>query len=174
MEAKVLVSVDVTKPLKFKKKILTASGEEIVVYLIYEKLHRYCYSCFMISHEKRDCPQLTDHQRQANRKNRVAPIPVEHRRREEYREGSCRRLDEHWRPSLNQDEVREGSRTRHNRSVDEPARDREIEIKENRSDEGAHRCPVRRSLYHTNELARREVRNPVLQCLVRKEIKTFP
>ncbi|KAG7594365.1 Zinc knuckle CX2CX4HX4C [Arabidopsis thaliana x Arabidopsis arenosa] len=60
---KIQVSVDVTRPLRFEKKAISSNGEEHLVTFKYEKLHRYCFTCKMISHEERSCPHLTDEDR---------------------------------------------------------------------------------------------------------------
>lgn len=45
-----------------------------MVSLTYEKLYRYCFTCSLISHEERDCPHLSDHQRQTNRERRMMTL----------------------------------------------------------------------------------------------------
>ena len=96
-EARVLVAVNVTKPLKFKKKVVTDDGEEVTVSFTYEKLYRYCFTCFMISHEERDCPNLSDHQKQINKERRVDALHGDVRRRgvDGHRVGDQRREFRH-------------------------------------------------------------------------------
>lgn len=60
---KLQVIVDVSKPLMFDKKAVSEEGEEVLVTFKYEKLHRYCFTCKMISHEERSCPLLTEEER---------------------------------------------------------------------------------------------------------------
>lgn len=60
MDARIRVSIDVTRPLKMKKKVVLDNGEEVTVSFVYEKLYRYCFTNFMISHEERDCPHISD------------------------------------------------------------------------------------------------------------------
>lgn len=96
-ETRVLVSINVTKPLRFKKKVILDSGETVTVSHSYEKLYWYCFTCFMISHEERDCPFLSDHQCQSNKERRVAALPVDGRKQaggrgEEDRRAGDRRL----------------------------------------------------------------------------------
>lgn len=59
-------------PLHFDKKVMLPSGEVVPIKLSYEKLHRWCFTCRMISHEERTCPLLTDEQRQERRTARDA------------------------------------------------------------------------------------------------------
>lgn len=61
--AKLQVTVDVSKPLLFDKKAISEDGEEVTVTFKYEKLHRYCFTCKMISHEERYCPLLTEEEK---------------------------------------------------------------------------------------------------------------
>lgn len=60
---KIQVSVEVTRPLRFEKKAVSSNGEEHLVSFKYEKLHRFCFTCKLISHEERSCPHLTDDDR---------------------------------------------------------------------------------------------------------------
>ncbi|CAL9234380.1 unnamed protein product [Arabidopsis halleri] len=52
-------------PLKSMGKSLAISsnGEEHLVTFKYEKLHRYCFTCKLITHEERSCPNLTEDDR---------------------------------------------------------------------------------------------------------------
>lgn len=43
-KARVLVLVDVTKSMKFKKKVIMDNGDEVFVSLSYDKLYRYCFT----------------------------------------------------------------------------------------------------------------------------------
>lgn len=69
--AKLQVSVDVSKLLQFEKKAISEDGEEVTVTLKFEKLHRYCFTCKMISHEERSCPLLTEEERYQKRIDRA-------------------------------------------------------------------------------------------------------
>ncbi|CAE6205144.1 unnamed protein product [Arabidopsis arenosa] len=161
-EARVLVAVNVTKPLKFKKRVVTDNGKEVTVSLIYEKLYRFCFACNMISHEERDCPHLTENQKQQNKERRAAALPLGGRRTEEAgalvgrRERDQRggqRSREDRRNDVRDDGHRSGvdlsrSETYHSVQNDFPPASRQ----------------VRRNLYSSKEIPRQEGhRNPVWQ-----------
>lgn len=172
-ETRVLVSINVTKPLRFKKKVILDSGETVTVSLSYEKLYRYCFTCFMISHEERDCPFLFDHQRQSNKERRVAALPVDGRKQaggrgEEDRRAGDRRLESHHheeRSSLDKDRSyraeQHGSRDPTNQSSqkDNPSSNRQ----------------VRRNLYLSKDYRGSEVnRNFVWQRIGEDRAKSTP
>ncbi|CAL9223169.1 unnamed protein product, partial [Arabidopsis halleri] len=69
---KIEVTVDVTRPLRFEKKAIASNGEEHLISFKYEKLHRFCFTCKMISHEERSCPNLTKEERFKLRADRAA------------------------------------------------------------------------------------------------------
>ena len=65
-KGRVRVVVNADEPLQFERKAGYANGDVIKVSLIYEELHRYCFTCKRISHEEGTCPELTPEQREAN------------------------------------------------------------------------------------------------------------
>lgn len=159
-EARVLVSIDVTKPLKFKKRVLMDNGEETVVSLTYEKLYRYCFTCFMISHEERDCPLLSIHQRQINRDRRSNMIVD--RRESGVREFDGRRDREPRNEHRFREEAIRGLRQRDTETASEPSREN---VSRSAHKEASHPIrQVRRNLYQTNEVeGPRSHRKPVWQ-----------
>ncbi|CAH2060333.1 unnamed protein product [Thlaspi arvense] len=68
---RVQVSINGDKPLQFERTAKFKNGDIIKVALRYEDLHRWCYTCKMISHEEGTCPELTEDQRERNRKARI-------------------------------------------------------------------------------------------------------
>ena len=44
------------RPLMFTSTQEFANGDEVAASLVYEKLEKYCNLCFMLDHEKEDCP----------------------------------------------------------------------------------------------------------------------
>ncbi|CAL9230900.1 unnamed protein product, partial [Arabidopsis halleri] len=60
---RIQLTVRADEPLKFKRKVQLPSGEVVMVYLCYEKLHRWCSVCSRICHEKEHCPLLPESQR---------------------------------------------------------------------------------------------------------------
>ncbi|KAG2331506.1 hypothetical protein Bca52824_002686 [Brassica carinata] len=80
---RVRVSVNADEPLKFECRAGYANGDVIRVTLVYEDLHRYCFTCKRISHEEGTCPELTDEQRE---KNRLVRIEQKERAERETRE----------------------------------------------------------------------------------------
>ncbi|CAE6229516.1 unnamed protein product [Arabidopsis arenosa] len=54
MEARMMVAMNVTKPLKFKKRVLIDNGEEVLVTISYEKLFLFCFTYHLISHEEHE------------------------------------------------------------------------------------------------------------------------
>ncbi|KAF3586010.1 hypothetical protein F2Q69_00028606 [Brassica cretica] len=65
-KGRVRVVVNADEPLQFERKAGYANDDVIKVSLIYEELHRYCFTCKRISHEEGMCPELTPEQREAN------------------------------------------------------------------------------------------------------------
>lgn len=68
---RVRVLINADEPLQFERKAGYANGDVINVSLAYEELHRFCFTCKMISHEEGTCPELTPEQREANRLARL-------------------------------------------------------------------------------------------------------
>ena len=168
-EARVLVAVNVTKPLKFKKKVVTNDGEEVTVSFTYEKLYRYCFTCFMISHEERDCPNLPDHQKQINKERRVDALHGDVRRRgvDGHRVGDQRREFRHQeaRHSLDGDR----------RSRAELEESREPANMSSQRDNPSSNRQVRRNLYLSNDFPRTEgKRNTVWQRIGDDRAKSTP
>lgn len=50
---RILIKIDVRKPLKRKKKITRKNGNDFVVHCKYERLGDLCFKCGMISHTER-------------------------------------------------------------------------------------------------------------------------
>lgn len=67
------------EPLQFTSRAGSANGYVIRVSLNYENLHRYCFTCKMISHEERTCPELSEEQKERNRLDRIAQREKEER-----------------------------------------------------------------------------------------------
>lgn len=70
-KARIQVSIDANKPLQFERRIGFPNGDIGRVSLSYEGLHRYCFTCFLISHDENTCPQLTPAEREIKRKQRI-------------------------------------------------------------------------------------------------------
>ncbi|CAH2061240.1 unnamed protein product [Thlaspi arvense] len=68
---RVQVFINGDKPLQFERRAKFKNGDIIKVTLRYEDLHRWCYTCKKISHEEGTCPELTEEQRERNRKARI-------------------------------------------------------------------------------------------------------
>ncbi|CAE5959974.1 unnamed protein product [Arabidopsis arenosa] len=161
-EARVLVAVNVTKPLKFKKRVLTDNGEEVMVSLTYEKLFRYCFTCHLISHEERDCPHLSENQKQLNKDRRGGIFANGGRRPEEERALAVRREREHRDGNRSREERRGEARVSGRRSTSELS-SRATNLPSQSSNPPASR-QVRRNLYLTKEVPRSDTnRNPVWQ-----------
>ncbi|XP_024011213.1 uncharacterized protein LOC112086493 [Eutrema salsugineum] len=79
-EGRISVSIDVTRPLKFKKKVQFNLTEKVTASLEYDRLYRFCGNCHMISHEEVTCPLLSDPARRRNRESRRTPLPGDNRR----------------------------------------------------------------------------------------------
>ncbi|CAN7071353.1 unnamed protein product [Brassica oleracea var. botrytis] len=70
-KARIQVSIDVDKPLQFERRFGFPNGYIGKVTLTYEGLHRYCFTCNLISHDENTCPQLTPEEREYKRKQRL-------------------------------------------------------------------------------------------------------
>lgn len=66
------ISVNIDKPLQFEGRVGFPSGDIGKVTFLYVGLHRYCFSCKMISHDENNCPELTEDQREQKRLQRLA------------------------------------------------------------------------------------------------------
>ncbi|KAF8050046.1 hypothetical protein N665_2060s0001 [Sinapis alba] len=62
--ARLQVSIDADKPLKLEAKVGFPNGDVGKVYLTYEGLNRYCFSCKRISHDLYSCPELSPEERE--------------------------------------------------------------------------------------------------------------
>ncbi|KAL1223485.1 hypothetical protein V5N11_003542 [Cardamine amara subsp. amara] len=170
-EARVLVSVDVTKPLRFKKKVITDKGDMVQVALFYEKLHRYCDTCFMISHEEKDCALLTDHQVQAKPRLRYEDrgdtrrnhVPGEEQRgsRREFLRRINRDQSRSQRPAVKDRIEKARGQNKASKVVDV----RDQRDSGSRRDSSSSRRHVRRNLYQSDEYENGETRNSVWQQL---------
>ncbi|KAG2281257.1 hypothetical protein Bca52824_052477 [Brassica carinata] len=69
--ARILVSINVDKPLQFERRIEFPNGDIGRIFFSYEGLHRYCFTCHMISHDENACPQLTPEERELKRQQRA-------------------------------------------------------------------------------------------------------
>lgn len=149
------------------------NGEETVVSLTYEKLYRYCFTCSMISHEERDCPQLSDQQRQLNRERRLTTSQAVDRRGTVVREADGRRDNAPRREIRTLEEGRGATSTRNQRSEDNSTR--EIRNRELLRDASNSRRQTRRNLYHSNEIERvGEQRHTVWQRIERDRPQSRP
>ncbi|KAJ0247177.1 hypothetical protein HA466_0166180 [Hirschfeldia incana] len=78
--ARIHVSVNIDKPLQFERRIGFKNGDTAKISLSYTGLHRYCYTCRMISHDENTCPELTAEQREQKRLQRLeANVTGSHR-----------------------------------------------------------------------------------------------
>ncbi|KAF8051283.1 hypothetical protein N665_1754s0001 [Sinapis alba] len=69
--ARIQASVNVDKPLQFERRIQFPNGDTGRVSFSYDGLHRYCFTCRMISHDENACPNLTQEERDLKRKQRA-------------------------------------------------------------------------------------------------------
>ncbi|KAL0651889.1 hypothetical protein Bca4012_094580 [Brassica carinata] len=69
-KARIQVSIDADKPLQFERRIGFPSGDIGKVLLSYDGLHRYCFTCNLISHDENTCPLLAPEERELKRKLR--------------------------------------------------------------------------------------------------------
>ncbi|KAH0890811.1 hypothetical protein HID58_053240, partial [Brassica napus] len=63
---RVRVFINGDLPLKFEYKVGFQNGDVVKVTIIYEDLHRHCFTCKRITHEEGTCPELTEVQREKN------------------------------------------------------------------------------------------------------------
>ena len=63
------------RPLMFESILEFANGDEVVAYLLYEKLEKHCTICCMLDHEKEECPQRISLRNSANSQRNNAPPP---------------------------------------------------------------------------------------------------
>ncbi|KAG2252859.1 hypothetical protein Bca52824_082995 [Brassica carinata] len=59
-EGRMLVDVDTRRPLKFSRKVETKDGDEVTIKIKYEMLFKHCSTCGMLTHEKDNCPSVSD------------------------------------------------------------------------------------------------------------------
>ncbi|KAG2294619.1 hypothetical protein Bca4012_004293 [Brassica carinata] len=69
--ARFQVSVNVNMPLQFERRIEFPNGDIERVSFTYEGLHRYCFTCHMISPDENACPQVTPEEREHKRQQRA-------------------------------------------------------------------------------------------------------
>lgn len=69
--ARIHVSVNIDKPLQFERRIGFKNGDTERISFDYAGLHRYCYTCKLISHDENTCPELTEEQREQKRRQRL-------------------------------------------------------------------------------------------------------
>lgn len=65
------VSINIDKPLIFERRIEFPNGDIRRVTFAYEGLHRFCFTCNMISHDENSCPLLTQEEREVKRLQRA-------------------------------------------------------------------------------------------------------
>ena len=70
--ARIQISVNIDMPLQFERRVGFPNGDTGKVTFLYVGLHRYCFTCKMISHDENSCPELTEEQRQQKRLERLA------------------------------------------------------------------------------------------------------
>ncbi|KAL0677736.1 hypothetical protein Bca4012_005717 [Brassica carinata] len=70
-KTRIQVSIDANKPLQFERIIGFPNGDIGKVSLLNDGLHRYCFTCKLISHDENTCPQLTPEEREIKRKHRA-------------------------------------------------------------------------------------------------------
>ncbi|KAF2542257.1 hypothetical protein F2Q68_00031400 [Brassica cretica] len=70
--ARIQISVNIDMPLQFERRVGFPNGNTGKVTFLYVGLHRYCFTCKMISHDENSCPELTEEQRQQKRLERLA------------------------------------------------------------------------------------------------------
>lgn len=63
---RVRVHINVDEPFQFERRAGYANGDVIKVSLVYEELHRFCFTCKRISHKEGTCPELSLEQRERN------------------------------------------------------------------------------------------------------------
>ncbi|XP_013713374.1 uncharacterized protein At4g02000-like [Brassica napus] len=70
-KARIQVSIAADKPLQFERRIGFPNGDIGKVTLTYDGLHRYCFTCKLISHDENTCPLLTPEETEHKRKQRL-------------------------------------------------------------------------------------------------------
>ncbi|CAN6917323.1 unnamed protein product [Brassica oleracea] len=70
--ARIQISVNIDKPLQFEGAVGFPNGDTRKVTFLYVGLHRYCFTCKMISNDENSCPELTEAQREQKRLQRLA------------------------------------------------------------------------------------------------------
>ncbi|RID65762.1 hypothetical protein BRARA_D00940, partial [Brassica rapa] len=73
-KARIQVSIDTDKPLQFECRIGFPNGDIGKVTLSYDGLHRYCFTCKLISHDENTCLQLSPEERELKRKQRLESL----------------------------------------------------------------------------------------------------
>lgn len=69
--ARVKVSINADKPLQFETKVGFPNGDVVKASLSCKDLYLLCFTCKMVSHEEGTFPELTDLQREENKKARL-------------------------------------------------------------------------------------------------------
>lgn len=72
--AKFQISLDADAPLQIERKVGFSNGDTGTVSLTYEGLQRFCFTCKLLSHEEGTCPELTEEQREAKKKQRAEQV----------------------------------------------------------------------------------------------------
>lgn len=70
--ARIHVSVNIDMPLQFEGTVGFPNGDTGKVTFLYVGLHRYCFTCKMISHDENNCSELSEEQRLQKRLERLA------------------------------------------------------------------------------------------------------
>ncbi|ESQ31063.1 hypothetical protein EUTSA_v10012224mg [Eutrema salsugineum] len=61
--ARVRVSVECEIPLKFERRVIFYTGDEVIVTFRYKKLQKFCFICQRLSHDGRHSPDLEEEKR---------------------------------------------------------------------------------------------------------------
>ena len=59
----------------FESILEFSNGDEVIAYLVYEKLEKHCTICCMLDYEKEECPQRNSLRNSANSQRKEAPSP---------------------------------------------------------------------------------------------------